>query len=70
MEMWDIYDENKKRTGRTMKKNDWCLKEGEYHLTCTCRNDRSAGSYNVLPIARRRACGYSFHVLAFSVSFP
>lgn len=33
MEMWDIYDENKKRTGRKMKKNDWCLKEGEYHLT-------------------------------------
>lgn len=33
MEMWDIYDAEKKRTGRTMKKNDWCLKEGEYHLT-------------------------------------
>lgn len=33
MEMWDIYDAQKKRTGRTMKKNDWCLKEGEYHLT-------------------------------------
>ena len=33
MEMWDIYDENKERTGRTMQKNDWCLKEGEYHLT-------------------------------------
>lgn len=33
MELWDIYDANKKRTGRTMKKNDWCLKEGEYHLT-------------------------------------
>ncbi len=33
MEMWDIYDENKERTGRTMPKNDWCLKEGEYHLT-------------------------------------
>lgn len=33
MEMWDIYDADKKRTGRTMKKNDWCLKEGEYHLT-------------------------------------
>jgi 8-oxo-dGTP pyrophosphatase MutT (NUDIX family) len=33
MELWDIYDENKKRTGRTMKRNDWCLKEGEYHLT-------------------------------------
>lgn len=33
MEFWDIYDENKKLTGRKMKRNDWCLKEGEYHLT-------------------------------------
>jgi 8-oxo-dGTP pyrophosphatase MutT (NUDIX family) len=33
MEMWDIYDENKKPTGRTMKRNDWRLKAGEYHLT-------------------------------------
>lgn len=33
MEMWDIYDADKKCTGRTMKKNDWCLKDGEYHLT-------------------------------------
>lgn len=33
MELWDIYDENKQLTGRKMKRNDWCLKEGEYHLT-------------------------------------
>lgn len=33
MELWDIYDSNKKPTGRTMKRNDWCLQEGEYHLT-------------------------------------
>lgn len=33
MELWDIYDSNKQKTGRTMKKNDWCLKDGEYHLT-------------------------------------
>lgn len=33
MEFWDIYDSNKQRTGRTMKRNDWRLKEGEYHLT-------------------------------------
>ena len=33
MELWDIYDSNKCRTGRTMKRNDWCLKDGEYHLT-------------------------------------
>lgn len=33
MEYWDIYDKDKKRTGRTMKRNDWILKDGEYHLT-------------------------------------
>lgn len=33
MELWDIYDADKRKTGRTMKRNDWCLKDGEYHLT-------------------------------------
>ncbi|MDO4976904.1 MAG: NUDIX domain-containing protein [Eubacteriales bacterium] len=33
MEYWDIYDANKQLTGRTMKRNDWCLKDDEYHLT-------------------------------------
>ena len=33
MEFWDIYDEKKQKTGRTMKRNDWILKDGEYHLT-------------------------------------
>ena len=33
MEFWDIYDKDKKPTVRTMKRNDWCLKDGEYHLT-------------------------------------
>lgn len=33
MELWDIYDKDKKRTGRTMRRNDWCLQDGEYHLT-------------------------------------
>ncbi|MCM1179856.1 MAG: NUDIX domain-containing protein [Clostridium sp.] len=33
MELWDIYDKHKQRTGRTMKRNDWCLKDDEYHLT-------------------------------------
>ena len=27
MEFWDIYDKDKKPTGRTMKKNDWILKD-------------------------------------------
>lgn len=33
MELWDIYDKDKRRTGRTMKRNDWHMKEGEYHLS-------------------------------------
>lgn len=33
MELWDIYDRDKKRTGRTMKRNDFHLAQGEYHLT-------------------------------------
>lgn len=33
MEYWDIYNADKQRTGRKMKRNDWCLKDDEYHLT-------------------------------------
>lgn len=33
MELWDIYDQDKKRTGRTMERNCFNLREGEYHLT-------------------------------------
>lgn len=33
MELWDIYDDNKNRTGRTMKRNDWHMQPGEFHLT-------------------------------------
>ena len=32
-ELWDIYDEKKQLTGRTMKRNDWNMKPGDYHLT-------------------------------------
>lgn len=33
MELWDIYDSNKQPTGRTMKRNDWHMQDGDYHLT-------------------------------------
>ena len=42
MEYWDIYDENKQPTGRTMQRNDFHMKEGDYHLTVlgvVCRPD-------------------------------
>ena len=45
MEYWDIYDSNKQLTGRTMKRNDWCLKAGEYHLTVLGVIKRSDGKF-------------------------
>ena len=33
MEFLDIYDKDKKLTGRTMKRNDWTMADGDYHLT-------------------------------------
>ncbi len=33
LEYWDIYDENKRPTGRKMLRNDFHLKDGEFHLT-------------------------------------
>ena len=33
MELWDIYDANNQPTGRTMRRNDWHMKPGEFHLT-------------------------------------
>ena len=32
-ERWDIYDKNKHRTGRTMRRNDFTLADDEYHLS-------------------------------------
>ena len=51
MELWDIYDENKKRTGRTMKHNDWNMQPGEFHLTVLGVLMRPDGKYL---ITRRR----------------
>ena len=42
MEYWDIYDKNRNLTGRTMKRNDFTMKDGDYHLTVLgviCRPD-------------------------------
>ncbi len=33
MELWDIYDINKNKTGRTMVRNDWTMAEGDYYIS-------------------------------------
>ena len=45
MEQWDIYDENKQKTGRTMNRNDWHMKPGEFHLTVLGVLQRPDGRY-------------------------
>lgn len=55
IEMWDIYNKDKKRTGRTMKRNDWCLKEGEYHLTVLGVIKRPDGKFLITKRAMDKA---------------
>ena len=55
VEMWDIYDKDKKRTGRTMKRNDWCLEEGEYHLTVLGVIKRPDGKFLITKRAMDKA---------------
>ena len=45
MEYWDIYDSNKRPTGRVMKRNDWILQDGEYHLSVLAVIGRSDGRF-------------------------
>ena len=56
MEFWDIYDINKKPTGRTMKRNDWCLKDGEYHLTVLGVVARPDGTFLITKRVMTKAC--------------
>ena len=51
MEQWDIYDENKQKTGRTMNRNDWNMQPGDFHLTVLGVLRRPDGTYL---ITRRR----------------
>ena len=53
MELWDIYDENKQPTGRTMKRNDWHMKldvskaDGGYLFTYRRINPDEGDNYFV-----------------------
>lgn len=43
LELWDIYDSDKKLTGKTMKRGNFTMKEGEFHLTVLavlCTDDK------------------------------
>ena len=44
-EYWDIYDINRNKTGRTMKRNDWHMKEGDYYISVLGVVRRSDGKF-------------------------
>ena len=45
MELWDIYDKNKQKTGRTMVRDVWTLADDEYHLSVLGVIKRSDGRF-------------------------
>lgn len=55
MEMWDIYDKDKKLTGRQMERNNWTLKDDEYHLTVLGVIERRDGKYLITQRAADKA---------------
>ena len=44
-EYWDIYDINRYKTGRTMKRNDWHMKEGDCYISVLGVVRRSDGKF-------------------------
>jgi 8-oxo-dGTP diphosphatase len=45
MEIWDIYDANRQRTGKTMARDDWRMKPGEYHISVIGAIQKPDGRY-------------------------
>ena len=63
MEYWDIYDSFKQPTGRKMKRNDWNMKDGDYHLTVLGVLKREDGKF----LVTRRAADKSWAPLCWEV---
>ena len=54
-ERWDIYDENKQPTGRTMARNDWHMQPGDFHLTVLGVIHRPDGRYLITQRVQTKA---------------
>ena len=46
-ELWDIYDENRKHTGRTQKRSE-ALASGDYHIVAICIVQNKKGEYLIV----------------------
>lgn len=45
MEIWDVYDENMNKTGKTMERDDWTMQPGEYHVSVLAVVERPDAKY-------------------------
>ncbi len=45
MEIWDIYDKDMNKTGRTMERDDWNMQPDEYHVSVLGIVKRPDGKY-------------------------
>lgn len=57
MEMWDIYDENMNKTGKTMERDDWNMQPGEYHVSVMSIVQRNDDKYLITRRKDDRAWG-------------
>ena len=55
MELWDIYDINKNKTGRTMVRNDWTMAEGDDYLSVLGAVHRPDGTFLITRRAMDKA---------------
>lgn len=46
-EYWDLYDIEKNKLGRKMKRNDWTMAKGEYYISVLCALKRSDNRFLV-----------------------
>lgn len=56
-ELWDIYDIDKKKTGRTAKRDEYQFKEGEYHIVVTGIIMNSKNEILISKRAAHKECG-------------
>lgn len=54
-ERWDIYDQDKQKTGRTMRRNDWNMQPGDYHLTVLGVISRPDGRYLITKRSEKKS---------------
>ncbi len=57
MEIWDIYDKDMNKTGKTMERDNWNMQPGEYHVSVLAVVQRPDGKYLITQRKMDKAWG-------------